>query len=185
MTIKEIAELSARTERTVRRWINKACITSDEMSVKMSDAMKINIAADFTLEETENILRVSTVPKVVVDVLMQNARREVEQSPAAVDYEVIGKMIGMAVQAAMMPVVKQLENINRPQIAAPDEDYYSLLAYTNIKQIKLNRSELAVHGRALRKMSQEKNLSIHKIPDERYGQVNSYPVVILNEYFEV
>ena len=43
MTIKELANLTARTERTVRRWINKAELASDTLSEKMSDAMKTNI----------------------------------------------------------------------------------------------------------------------------------------------
>ena len=39
MTIKELASFTARTERTIRRWINKAELTSDTLSAKMSDAM--------------------------------------------------------------------------------------------------------------------------------------------------
>jgi len=73
MTIKELASFTARTERTVRRWINKAELSSDTLSAKMSDAMKTNKPSDYTLEETEQILRCSSLPKIVVDELMINA----------------------------------------------------------------------------------------------------------------
>ena len=73
MTIKELASFTARTERTVRRWINKAELSSDTLSAKMSDALKTNKPSDYTLEETEQILRCSSLPKIVVDELMINA----------------------------------------------------------------------------------------------------------------
>ena len=41
------------------------------------------------------------------------------------------------------------------------------------------------NGRELRKMAISKSLELKKIPDERWGEVNSYPVEILTEYFAV
>ena len=52
MNIKELAEFTARTERTVRRWIVKAIPLSDTLADKMSDADKTNKPSDFTLKET-------------------------------------------------------------------------------------------------------------------------------------
>ncbi|MDC7224223.1 MAG: helix-turn-helix domain containing protein [Spirochaetales bacterium] len=105
MTIKEIAELTARTPRTVRRWIERASQGSDTMSAKMSYANRFNEPADFDLEETEAILRSSTVPKMVVDSLVLSARGKAGKHPAGqVDYELIGKMIGEAVRAAVAPL---------------------------------------------------------------------------------
>lgn len=188
MTIKELANFTARTERTVRRWINKAELSSDTLTAKMTDAMKTNKPSDYTLDEIEQILRCSSLPEIVVKGLMANARQKTTVLPTNnVDYEIIGKMIGMAVAAAMTPVVKQLENISKPQmqLSAPKEDYFSLLAYCSLHSIKTNRSELAMHGRELRKMALAKNLELKKIPDERWGTVNSYPTEILEEYFTV
>ena len=56
MTVKELAELTARTERTVRRWINKASETSDTLSAKMTYAYKSKDPADLNIEEVEKIL---------------------------------------------------------------------------------------------------------------------------------
>jgi hypothetical protein len=72
---------------------------------------------------------------------------------------------------------------NRPMLESPKEDYYSLVGYCSIHGIKTNRSELALHGMTLRKMVLETGKELRRIPDERYGKVNSYPVEILDEYF--
>jgi len=99
-------------------------------------------------------------------------------------------MIAQAVAAAMVPVMQQVTNtmmeLKAPlQIEAPKEDYFSLLAYCSLHNIKTNRSELAMHGRELRKMALNLSLELKKIPDERWGEVNSYPVEILEEYFAI
>ena len=96
-------------------------------------------------------------------------------------------MIGMAVSAALAPVVERLDNISQAKaLPAPvNEDYYSLLAYCKIKGITVNRSELALHGKNLKRFAVEEGHELHKVPDERWGHVNSYPVALLDEYFEV
>jgi anti-repressor protein len=104
---------------------------------------------------------------------------------AHVDYEAIGKMIGMAVTAALTPVVDRLDKLSN-QRALPEpvkEDRYSLVAFCKRTGVQVNRSELAMHGMALKKLASSKNITLNKIPDERWGFVNSYPVEILEEYF--
>jgi anionic cell wall polymer biosynthesis LytR-Cps2A-Psr (LCP) family protein len=92
-------------------------------------------------------------------------------------------------QQFMTAVLGEIKNIskvsNQLQITAPKEDYFSLLAYCSLHNIKTNRSELALHGKELRKLTLDKNMDLKKIPDERWGSVNSYPVEVLNEYFAV
>jgi len=90
-------------------------------------------------------------------------------------------------QSFMKSLLGEIKKISKPklQIEAPKEDYFSLLAYCSLHKIKTNRSELAMHGRELRKMAISKDLELKKIPDERYGEVNSYPVEILEEYFAI
>ena len=185
MTIKELAEFTGREVRTVRRWIAKA---GDKVSQPPSDIMSQGIPHDYSVEDVAHILNNSSMSKDAVSILMDNAMNKNTPTTQVVDYEIIGEMIGMAVSAAMTPIVQELKQINSQpqlQIAAPKEDYFSLLAYCSIHEIKTNRSELALHGRELRKMTLNKNLTLKKIPDERWGHVNSYPVEILDEYFRV
>ncbi len=190
MTVKELAKLTARTERTVRRWIQKVELSSDTMAAKMSDAQKTNIPADFTLEETGGILRASTVPKVVVNNLMESARTPVQSLEVKTDPNQMDVLFAFMErqqqvnQEFMKTVLVELKGINKPlQIEQPKQDYYSLVAYCSLNKIKTVSSELRKMGMDLRKMSKDSGKELHKIPDERYGQVNSYPLEILEEYF--
>lgn len=180
MTIKELAEFTGRDIRTVRRWIAKA---GDKVSQAPHDTKSQGIAHDYSIKEVAHILDSSSMSKDAVGILMENAmNKDVPQQQ--VDYEVIGKMIGMAVSAAMQPVVNQLQNINKPlQIEQPKQDYFSLVGYCSLHKIKTTNSELKKMGMDLRKIAKSQGKELHKIPDERYGQVNSYPVEILEEYF--
>ena len=170
MTIKELADVAGVSESTVRR-------TGKEL---YPNVFQNGVKTDFDSDQSMDIMNLVRKKNMVV---MQNEKLPMQN--AEVDYEVIGKMIGMAVSAAMMPVVKQLENISKPQllIEQPKQDYYSLVAYCSINKIKTVSSELRKMGMDLRKMAKDSGRELHKIPDERYGQVNSYPVEILEEYF--
>ena len=186
MTIKELASFTGKTEKTVQRWVakNNSKMTLSNDKITLVKGQETNL----TINQVEAVLRAGSMSKDAVTILMNNAREKTTVIPMNnVDYEIIGKMIGMAVAAAMTPVVKQLENISKPQVqlSAPKEDYFSLLAYCSLHSIKTNRSELAMHGRELRKMALAKDLELKKIPDERWGTVNSYPTEVLEEYFTV
>jgi len=187
MNIKQLSAFTGKDERTIRRWIAKAGITVEQSIPydKMSQAPH-----DYTIDDIGEILTSGTLSKDAVSILMENARNQfvpavLSDRESGIDYEAIGKMIGMAVTAALSPVVDRLDRISQ-QKAIPEpvkEDFYSLVAYCKINEIQVNRSELAMHGRELKKMARSEGLELKKIPDERWGTVNSYPVVILNTYF--
>ena len=104
----------------------------------------------------------------------------------SVDYEKIGQMIGIAVSSAIAQTMpKLIESIKVPLLEQPKQDYYSLVAYCNLNKIESKYSQLAMIGRDLRNMAKEKGMVLRKMPDERWGSVNSYPVELLDEYFSV
>lgn len=170
MTIKELSEVAGVSESTVRR------TAKDIFPLSFKNGVKTHFDEQCSIEIMREVKKKNMVAMQNEKVAMQNEK---------VDYEIIGKMIGMAVSAAMMPVVKQLQNISNPvlQIEQPKQDYYSLVAYCSLNKIKISTSELKKMGMDLRKMSVLSGKELHKIPDERYGQVNSYPIELLNEYF--
>ena len=177
MTVKELAIFTGKTPRTIRSWISKA---GENISQVPYEETSQGIAHNYSIKEVGVILSSGSMSKDAVNILMENAERKTN----VIDYEVIGNMIGMAISAALAPVVQELRTIKQPlQITAPKEDYFSLVGYTSLNSIKTNRSELALHGRTLKKMAIEKGLTVKSIPDERWGKVNSYPVEILEEYF--
>lgn len=172
MTIKELAITAGCNEKTVRR-IGKELFPLTTKNGVKTDYDKSQCFDIMQKLPKKNLVQMSELPS---------------QNVQGIDYEAIGKMIGMAVTAALTPVVMELKNIKSSghlQIEAPKEDYFSLLAYCSIHEIKTNRSELALHGKSLRRMTLDKGLTLKKIPDERWGQVNSYPVEILDEYFRI
>jgi len=180
MTIKELANFTGKNKSTIGRWVAKC---NSYITDELQNATKDN-PADFSLGEVEEILMNSSMSRDAVRILIDNANNK--NISNGVDYEIIGKMIGMAVSAAMQPVVLQLQNINRPlQIEQPKQDYYSLVAYCSLNHIKTNISELKKMGMDLRKIAKGYDKELHKIPDERWGSVNSYPIEILDEYFQI
>ena len=177
MTIRQLAETAGCDITTVKR-IGKT-IFPDVKSIGRG------VALDYTLEQSKKIMEKLPKKNYVSDPNMgQIPQVNIGQMPQ-VDYEIIGKMIGMAVSAAMAPVVKQLENINRPALISPVEDYFTLTAYCSIHNIPTSISELRKIGMECRIMTLESGKELRKVQDERWAYVNSYPVEILDEYFTV
>lgn len=130
MTVKELAEFTGKTERTIQRWIVKA---NDKMSAgndKMS-AGGHGVNIDYTIDEVQIILESGSMSKDAVSILMSNARSKPQQS-TAVDYEVIGKMIGMAISSALAPLVEKLDKVTEQkkeqlQLEAPKMDSRAMI----------------------------------------------------------
>jgi hypothetical protein len=76
--------------------------------------------------------------------------------------------------------------ITQPKQIEIKQDYFSLLGYMRYKNIDEARfSEMIVYGKEASKISRELGLEIRKIPDERFGQVNSYHISVLERLFEI
>jgi len=80
MTIKELAEFTGKTERTIQRWLEKACdILSDDekepLKVKIVKSWETKKPSDFSIDEIELILNHSSMSKDAVKILMDNARK--------------------------------------------------------------------------------------------------------------
>lgn len=77
MTVKELAEFTGNTERNIQYWTKKARMGNSELAKKLAKTVSSaghGKPADFDLDEVELILNNSTLPPLVVKVLMQNAR---------------------------------------------------------------------------------------------------------------
>lgn len=172
MTVKELAEVAGCNEKTVRK------IGRELFPLEFRNGVRTVFAKSQCFDimsklPKKNLVQMSEQPSQNVKALEK------------IDYEAIGKMIGMAVSAALTPVVDRLDKMSNPllMIEQPKQDYFSLIGYCSLHKIKPVNSELKKMGMDLRKMALESRKTLHKVPDERYGQVNSYPVEILEEYF--
>lgn len=65
------------------------------------------------------------------------------------------------------------------------QDYFSILGFCNFKNIKITFSEAVKMGKCATRLSNERNIEIRNIPDERFGQVHSYFIDILQEIFSL
>lgn len=76
--------------------------------------------------------------------------------------------------------VKRLEhNIRR----VTTSDYFTVIAYANMNNIKPNTYNTSSVGRKASKMCRERNINIGKVVDSKYGLINTYPSNILDEIF--
>jgi hypothetical protein len=186
MTVKELALFTGKTERTIRAWIAKA----DNIRPVPHETISQGIAHNYSIDEVELILNAGSMSKDAVRILMENARKpiatlEVQTAPNQMDVLFAFMERQQHVnQEFMKTVLSELKGIKQPlQIEQPKQDYYSLVAYCSLNKIKTVNSELRKMGMDLRKMTAEAGKELHKVPDERWGEVNSYPLEILEEYF--
>lgn len=95
MTVKEIAKLTGKAERTIRTWASLAKIA--EVSAKMAKAIQSNVPADFTLDETIGIMKSGTVSESLIDLLIENAKNknsiiEKKSNLTEFDFEMIARV---------------------------------------------------------------------------------------------
>lgn len=62
-------------------------------------------------------------------------------------------------------------------------EYFTIAAYAAFIKVSVNNKKAKELGYLASKLCRERNLSIEKVPDNRWGNVNSYPLSILKEVF--
>lgn len=75
-------------------------------------------------------------------------------------------------------------NMIEAKVTTSNSDYYSVSGYASLKghrHLDVRRANLI--GRLAAKLSREYDIEVGKVKDERYGQVNTYHIDILNEAF--
>ena len=194
MTIKEIAGICNVEKRTVELWAQK-CEKSSQICEKISQAYKTKIPAHFTLEETIIIIKAGG-RSTLADLLQENAAKAEPPSTALVARDLIKEMIpamtaaiATAITTAMrqtspLPVKYSQTSLPLPA-ASPDGEYYTIIGYGSMHGVNVNKTNAMILGREATKISRQKNIDIHKIPDERWGFVNSYHISVLQEVFTV
>jgi len=92
----------------------------------------------------------------------------------------------MKQQTETNKILLSLIQNNQPKQIEIKQDYYSLLGYMNLKNIDEARfSEMICYGKEASRISRSMGKEIRKIPDERFGTVNSYHVEVLKLLFEI
>lgn len=75
MTLNQISDLTGKTERTIRLWINKTSEEISGLSAKISEAKRTKKPAQFTLDETIEIIKAGG-NETLANLLLENASRQ-------------------------------------------------------------------------------------------------------------
>lgn len=110
MTVKELAEVAGVSGVTIRRCGKKL----------YPELQRNGIATDYNEEQCIKIMETVRKRNLVSPVQTEQLPKQTAQ----VDYEVIGKMIGVAITSALAPIVEKLNGMPAPkkehlQIEAP------------------------------------------------------------------
>jgi len=80
---------------------------------------------------------------------------------------------------------KQIESISKRQDQMDgDTKYMTILAYSRYKNIELPLKDAQKMGKLATKTCKQYNVTMGSIPDERWGSVKSYPLIVLNHLFK-
>jgi len=88
MNVKELSEFTGKAETTVRGWVRMASAKSAELTAKTAEATPNN-PADFNIDDVELILSQSNLGANAVLIVMANARRGQESTPAIHDQSML------------------------------------------------------------------------------------------------
>ncbi len=182
MTIKEICELVGCSDRTVRRKIKEL------FPSLLKDKSKT------ILQKDEALLVVGELKATIKKQIQyrQNAE-DVRQNAdlTSKNYKVNNQDLSIMFMAFMQQqqetnkiLLTMLQNIQpQPKQIELKQDYYSIMGYANFKKQQVTFSDALSLGKQAVRLSNELGLEVRKIPDERFGFVNSYNITVLEKIF--
>lgn len=63
--------------------------------------------------------------------------------------------------------------------------FYTILAYANIRKVRIDTKQGSMLGKAATMMCGKKGIEVGKVPDSRYGLINTYPEEILEQVWDM
>lgn len=170
MTVKQIASLLQVSNETVKNVIRKV------YPAKMISGKKTIL----NLDESE---------KIIGEIRIQSKNKLTKNLSVTYKNFVTKDDLKNFAQAIVSETIKSIipliQNQNQPRQIEMKQDYYSILGYANYKHIQINFSDAIKFGKEASKLSNSNNFEIRKIPDERFGFVNSYNIAVLEKVFSI
>jgi hypothetical protein len=167
MTTKELSEFFNVSVKTIQRKAEKLKIEMKKGQTKYWTKEEVSILSQSFKEDLDTS---SVEVTKSVDLIRQILEPILKQQN---DFNI-----------KLLNEIKEIKN--QPKQIELKQDYFSLLGYMKYKGIDEARfSEMIVYGKEASKISRELGLEIRKIPDERFGQVNSYHISVLVRLFEI
>jgi transposase-like protein len=187
VTTREIADAVGKAERTVHNWVARVSERNAEVSEKVAQAKSSSVAADYSLDETIEIIETG-MGRNAAEIYRQNAVHTGQNARSTPVHQSVDVLHVMSKMMEMMVVltdkVASIQAPSRQLMLEAPIAHMSLMGFIRSRGEKSPDIEtLKRIGAALSARCRERNLTITKIPDERYGTVNGYPMEALEEYF--
>src|SRR5574344_2161746 len=139
--------------------------------------------------EVEAILNSSSMSKDAVSILIANAKKSQQRDCGSMltqkDMAAISAVVSMTISQIMTPMNERISKLENGVNALPEPEYYSIIGYANKHGVRVDIHGALELSKRAKQLSISEHKDIRKIPDERWGQVNSYSVSVLKELFEV
>ncbi len=183
MTIKEMAKLTNKTEKTIRKWLaQEQKVLTQEQKVLTKGHQK-----DYDLSSVIAILKAGKISESLISLLVENAKNKnnvelIKENPTELKTMF---MAFMQQQQKTNEILLEMIKGNSAKQVEYIQDYYSIIGYANNKKITISFSDALKLGKEASCLSRKLNKEIRKIPDERFGFVNSYHISILSKIFEI
>ena len=160
MTIKQITDLTGLSKQTVINRIKnlypakiehgKTTRLNKEEAIKVVNSLRVEVSKNLTVESKE-----LTVKEQEIEFVTKS------------DLAVFAKELVKSMMIEIIPIIQN--NINQPKMIT--QDYYSILGFCNLKNIKLTFSEAVKLGRQAKRLSLVKKCEVREIPDDSLNQI--------------
>jgi hypothetical protein len=176
MTVKEIAMAVNKDPSTVARWVEKTSCKMQDISCKVQEAKATSRPADYTLDETCQIIETG-LGKNASDLFRMSANAGIPESNARLD------RLEIMFEKLLLAIVETRPQIAQPQkhlqLEQPVQDYYSIMGYSRIIGETIAYSRAVRIGKLAVFYSNENKIEVRKVTDERFGYVGSYRIDVL------
>jgi transcriptional antiterminator len=176
MTVKEMAEFFGKTTKTIYRYLK-------ELDFVVENGKEFR-AKKYVVEQMA-IRIYPQSPRWIKDAISNSFDLDkVPMSNVKVDNDRLNRLESM-VEKLVTITTSLIQNQSAKQLEYK-QDYFSVIGYANhIGYKDITYSESVRLSFKARQLSQETSKEIRKIPDERWGTVNSYSIEILERVFEI
>lgn len=109
--------------------------------------------------------------------------RDQQQKPMSIEEHLMANAKALYDQKQKVQQIESdVEQLKAKTTTRPS--YFTIAGYATLHKIKVNVRTAAKLGGAASRICKQREYPIDKVPDPRFGEVNSYPEEVLDEVFE-